>query len=67
MTITELRKKTLEDLKKELEKVRVDAQKFTSGIMQKKDKNTSKIKIFKKDFARVVMVIGEKLKEVKGK
>lgn len=65
--IAESRKKTLEDLKKGLEKLKTDAQKVVSGIMQKKEKNTSKIRDFKKDIARMEMLISEKLKEVKGK
>lgn len=67
MNITESRKKTLEDLNEELKKLKTAAQKVTSGIMQKKDKDTSKIREFKKDIARTVMIISEKLKEVKGK
>jgi ribosomal protein L29 len=62
MNITELRKKTLEDLKKELEK---DSQKITASIMQKKEKNTSKVKEFKKDIARLKTLVTEKLKEKK--
>jgi len=67
MDITESRKKTIEDLRKELKKLKIDAQKVISGIMQKKDKNTSKIRDFKKDVARLETLINEKLKEVKGK
>ena len=65
--ITESRKKTLENLKKDLSKLEKDAQKVASEIMQKKEKNVSKMRTFKKDIARTVMVITEKLKEVKGK
>lgn len=63
----ESRKKTLEDLKKELEKLKMDAQKVASDIMQRKEKNVSKIKVFKKDIARIETLLNEKLKEVKGK
>lgn len=65
--IVESRKKTLEDLKKELEKLRKDAQKVMSDTMKKKEKNTSKIREFKKDVARIETIINEKLKQVKGK
>jgi large subunit ribosomal protein L29 len=65
MNITELRKKTLEDLKKELEKLEKDSQKITASIMQKKEKNTSKVKEFKKDIARLKTLVTEKLKEKK--
>ena len=67
MNIEELRKKTIDDLKKELEKSKIDTQKFMSGIMQRKEKNTSRIKEFKRDVARIETIICEKLKEVKGK
>lgn len=63
----ELRKKTLEDLKKELEKLKRDIQKVVSDIMQKKEKNVSKIRVFKKDIARIETLLNERLKEVKGK
>jgi large subunit ribosomal protein L29 len=65
--ISELRKKTLEDLKKELERLKKDAQKVVSEVTQKKEKNVSKIRVFKKDIARIQTLISEKLKEVKGK
>jgi len=63
--IAESRKKTIENLKKELEKLRKDAQKVSSEVMQKKEKNVSRIKLFRKDTARLQMIIGEKLKENK--
>lgn len=65
--LTDFRKKTLEDLRKELTKLEKDAQKVASAILQRKEKNVSKIRGFKKDIARIETLITEKLKEAKGK
>ncbi len=62
--ILEYRKKSQEDLKKELLKLKKDLQKTVSDILQKKEKNIKKAVLFRKDIARVNTLINEKLKEV---
>lgn len=62
--ILEYRKKSQEDLKKELVKLKKDLQKTVSDIMQKKEKNIKKAVLFRKDIARINTLINEKLKEV---
>jgi len=61
--IKELRKKGLEDLKKELSKSKKDLQKTISDVLQKKEKNIKKTSQFRKDVARIQTIINEKLKE----
>ena len=62
--IKEFRKKELDDLKKELLKVKKDFHKTISDVMQKKEKNIKKASQFRKDIARIQTIINEKLKEV---
>ena len=62
--ILEYRKKSQEDLKKELLKLKKDLQKTVSDILQKKEKNIKKAVLFRKDIARINTLINEKLKEV---
>ena len=62
--ILEYRKKSQEDLKKELAKFKKDLQKTVSDILQKKEKNIKKAVLFRKDIARINTLINEKLKEV---
>lgn len=62
--ILEYRKKSQEDLKKELVKLKKDLQKTVSDILQKKEKNIKKAVLFRKDIARINTLINEKLKEV---
>lgn len=61
--ILEYRKKSKEDLKKELVKLKKDLQKTVSDILQKKEKNIKKAVLGRKDIARVNTLINEKLKE----
>lgn len=60
---TEYRKKSLEELENELEKVKKDHQKMVSDILVKKEKNIKKASVLKKDIARIKTLINEKLKE----
>ena len=61
--IKEFRKKELDDLKKELLKVKKDFHKTISDVMQKKEKNIKKVSQLRKDIARIQTIINEKLKE----
>lgn len=61
--VSELREKSIEDLKKELSKVEESLQKTVSDILQKKEKNIKKASFLKKDIARIKTLINEKLKE----
>jgi len=62
----EFRKKTIEELKAELESVEGDFRKIISEVSQKKEKNVRKIRVTQKDIARIKTLITEKLKEIKG-
>lgn len=61
--ILEYRKKTVEDLRKELSKSKKDLQKVVSEILQKKEKNIKKTSHMRKDVARINTLLNEKLKE----
>ena len=61
--ILDLRKKTIEDLQKELVKVQKDLQNTVSDVLQGKEKNVRKVGLLKKDVARVKTLINEKFNE----
>ena len=63
--IPEFRKKSIQDLKKELSKMENESHKVISDILQKKEKNVGKAGIFRKDIARIKTLLNEKLKEEK--
>lgn len=63
INISELKNKSIEDLKKDLEKSRKDLQKTVSEILQKKEKNVKKALIIRKDIARMKTFLNQKLKE----
>ncbi len=65
LDVAELRKKNIEDLKKELDSMRKDKQKSVSDVLQKKEKNIKKIGLIKRDIARIQTVLNEKLSEDK--
>lgn len=66
ISTAEFRKKTIEELKGELESVESDFRKIISEVSQKKEKNVRKIRVTQKDIARIKTLITEKLKEIKG-
>ncbi|MBW6441675.1 50S ribosomal protein L29 [Patescibacteria group bacterium] len=61
--ILEFRKKTIEDLNKELTKVQKDLQNTVSDVLQGKEKNVRKVGLLKKDVARIKTIINEKFNE----
>ncbi len=61
--ISEFRKKSIEDLEKELAKVEKETHKIISGILQKKEKNVRKAQSSRKDIARIKTLLNEKFKE----
>ena len=61
--LEEFRKKTKEELKKELLNLEKEVQKVVSNVMQKKEKNVKKVSYLRKDVARVKTLLNEKLKE----
>ncbi len=62
--IIEFRKKTKEELKKELENLSVEFRKVISDILQKKEKNVRKAGLLKKDIARIKTLLNEKRLEI---
>lgn len=64
--LEEFRKKTIEELKKEIINLEKEIQKVVSDILQKKEKNVKKASQIRKDIARVKTLLAEKLKEEKG-
>ena len=60
--ILEYRKKSIEELQKELSEARKNLQKTVSDILQKKEKNVRKVSFLKKDIARIKTLLNEKLK-----
>ncbi len=64
--LEEFRKKTIEELKKEMTALEKEIQKVVSDILQKKEKNVKKASQIRKDIARVKTLLNEKLKEEKG-
>lgn len=60
MKADELRQKSIDELKRLLEKQRLDIEKLMSEIIQKKEKNFNKAKIMRNDIARIMTVIEEK-------
>ncbi|NMB91437.1 50S ribosomal protein L29 [candidate division WWE3 bacterium] len=61
--LEEFRKKTKEELKKELLNLEKEVQKVVSNVLQKKEKNVKKVSYLRKDVARVKTLLNEKLKE----
>ena len=60
MKTDELRQKSIDELKRLLEKQRIDAEKLMLDLIQKKEKNTVKAKTLRADIARINTVITEK-------
>jgi ribosomal protein L29 len=60
MKADELRQKTIDELKKVLEKQRTDMEKLMLDIVQKKEKNFRKAKVLRAEIARISSVISEK-------
>jgi large subunit ribosomal protein L29 len=63
--IEDLRKKSTEELRKELANIQKELQKTVSDIMQKKEKNVKKASFLRKDIARIKTLLNEKLREEK--
>lgn len=63
--VEEFRKKTKEELKKEMANLEKEIQKVVSDILQKKEKNVKKASHIRKDIARIKTLLNEKLKEEK--
>ncbi|MFZ2664461.1 MAG: 50S ribosomal protein L29 [Patescibacteria group bacterium] len=64
--LEEFRKKTKEELKKEITSLEKEVQKVVSDILQKKEKNVKKASQIRRDIARIKTLLSEKLKEEKG-
>lgn len=62
MNLEDMRKKTEKDIEKELDKKRSDIEKFAQQITKGKEKNTSKLRSMRKDYARIATVLSEKRK-----
>lgn len=62
MKVSEIREKSEKELKELLDKTRKDLQKLVSDVLQKKEKNVTKARLFKKDIARIQTIINEKKK-----
>lgn len=62
MKVSEIREKSEKELKELLEKTRKELQKIVSDVLQKKEKNVTKARLFKKDIARIQTIINEKKK-----
>jgi ribosomal protein L29 len=62
INISEYRKKSIEELQKELVEVKKNLQKTVSDILQKKEKNVRKASSLKKDIARIKTLLNDKLK-----
>jgi ribosomal protein L29 len=60
MKADELRQKSIDELKRTLEKQRIDVEKLMLDIIQKKEKNFVKAKTLRADIARVNTIISEK-------
>jgi ribosomal protein L29 len=60
MKTTDLRQKTIAELKNLCSKERKDLEKTMSEIMQKKEKNSAKAKFARESIARINTVINEK-------
>ncbi|MFA6981571.1 MAG: 50S ribosomal protein L29 [Patescibacteria group bacterium] len=60
MNLEELRTKTENEIEKELVKVRSDVEKFAREIIKGKEKNITKLRNMKKDYARIATVLNEK-------
>ena len=60
MKADELRQKTIDELRKILEKQKIDMEKLMLDILQKKEKNHCKAKVMRADIARTNSVISEK-------
>lgn len=60
MKTSELRKKTDTELKETLQSLQSDIKDVVKGVLQAKEKNNSKIKMLKKDIARVRTILNEK-------
>jgi len=60
MKADELRQKSIDELRKLLEKERIDVEKLMLGLLQKKEKNTVKAKTLRADIARINTIISEK-------
>jgi len=57
--IEDLRKKSTEELRKELANIQKELQKTVSDIMQKKEKNVKKASFLRKDIARIKTLLNE--------
>lgn len=60
MKASELRLKTIDELRKLLETQKIEIEKLMLSLIQKKEKNVNKAKIFRADIARINSVINEK-------
>jgi ribosomal protein L29 len=60
MKADELRQKSIDELKRTLEKQKVDIEKLMLDIIQKKEKNFMKAKTLRADIARINTIILEK-------
>jgi ribosomal protein L29 len=60
MKADELRQKSIDELKKLLEKQRIDVEKLMLDLLQKKEKNTVKARTLRADIARTNTIISEK-------
>jgi ribosomal protein L29 len=60
MKADELRQKSIDELKRTLEKQRVGIEKLMLDIIQKKEKNFVKAKALRADIARINTIISEK-------
>jgi len=60
MKADELRQKSIDELKRTLEKMKVDIEKLMLEISQKKEKNFKKAETSRADIARVNTIISEK-------
>ena len=60
MKADELRQKTIDELRRNLEKQRGELEKLMLDIVQKKEKNFKKAKVMRAEIARINSVISEK-------
>lgn len=69
MKIDELRQKNINELKKDLENSKKSLEKLLGEIVQRKEKNIRKVRLFRADIARISTVISEKriISEEEGK
>ncbi len=61
LTITELRKMTLEDLRREARELRTSVAKTRLDIELKKEKNAAKVRMQRRMLARMLTVLAEKV------